>query len=439
MASTFTTSLRFNKPALGDAGWGTAVNGGFTDLVDQALSGQASIDVGSGPGPFVLTIPDGATGDARNMFIRATGTPGGAREIQVPTNRKLYFVTNDSDGAVTVKVSGQTGVVVPVGASVALRINAAGTDVAPALTYQASMTLGTALAATSGGTGQSSYAVGDLLYADTTTTLAKLTVGAANAVLTSSGTVPQWSATLPVASGGTGAATLAANNVLLGNGTSAVQEVAPGTAGNVLRSNGTTWTSSTLASATDTAEGLVELATTAEVQTGTDTTRAITPAGLRGGALVLETVATATGTSVDFTSIPAWVKRITVMFAGVSTNGTNFIDIQIGDSGGIETTGYTGAQTNIIGGGTGGNNYSGDAFELRYNGTVYALSGHFVLTLLNSATNLWVGSGVHGIDSGLAATCFSAGQKTLSGVLDRLRISAGGDTFDAGSINIMYE
>lgn len=257
MASTFTTSLKFNKPALGDAGWGTAVNGGFTDLVDQALGGQASIDVGSGPGPFVLTIPDGASGDARNMFIRATGNPGGAREIQVPTNRKLYFVTNDSDGAVTVKVSGQTGVVVPVGASMALRINAAGTDVAPALTYQASMTLGTALAATSGGTGQSSYAVGDLLYAGTTTTLTKLAAAAVGNVLRAkgTGTAPAWeqvvlttdvTGILPVANGGTGAATLAANNVLLGNGTSAVQEVAPGTSGNVLTSTGTTWQSTAL-------------------------------------------------------------------------------------------------------------------------------------------------------------------------------------------------
>lgn len=257
MASTYTTSLKFNKPALGDAGWGTAVNGGFTDLVDQALGGQASIDVGSGPGPFVLTIPDGASGDARNMFIRATGTPGGAREIQVPTNRKLYFVTNDSDGAVTVKVSGQTGVVVPVGASMALRINAAGTDVGPALIYQASMTLGTALAATSGGTGQSSYAVGDLLYAGTTTTLAKLASVATGNVLRAGGVgaAPAWgkvvlttdvTGVLPVANGGTGAATLSQNQVLLGNGTSPPQGVAAGANGEVLTASGGTWVSSPL-------------------------------------------------------------------------------------------------------------------------------------------------------------------------------------------------
>jgi hypothetical protein len=244
------------------------------------------------------------------------------------------------------------------------------------------------------------------------------------------GTAPAWgkvdlttdvTGILPPANGGTGLS-------------------APGAAGNVLRSDGAgNWTSGTLASATTSAEGLVELATDAEVQTGTDTTRAITPDALRKGALVLGTAVTASGTSVDFTSIPAWAKRITVIFAGLSTNGNNFIDIQIGDSGGIETTGYTGTQSNIIGGATGANNYGGDAFEIRYVGAAYAISGHFVLTLTNPATNLWVGSGMHGADSGIAHTDFSAGQKALSGALDRLRISAGGDTFDAGSINIMYE
>lgn len=134
MPTSFTTNLRLSNPGLGDTGWGSTVSNGMIDLTDQAIAGQASVDV-SGAGPFVLTMPDGTSGDARNMFLRFTGTPGVAREVRVPTNRKLYFVTNDSDGEVTVKVSGQTGVVVPVGASMALRINAAGTDVVQALTH----------------------------------------------------------------------------------------------------------------------------------------------------------------------------------------------------------------------------------------------------------------------------------------------------------------
>lgn len=111
-----------------------------------------------------------------------------------------------------------------------------------------------AVPATNGGTGQAGYAVGDLLYASTTTALSKLAdVAAGNALLSGGvaaapiygkiGLTTHVSGTLPVANGGTGAATLATNNVLLGNGTSPLQSVAPGASGNVLVSNGTTWTS----------------------------------------------------------------------------------------------------------------------------------------------------------------------------------------------------
>jgi len=116
-----------------------------------------------------------------------------------------------------------------------------------------------AVPAANGGTGQSVYAVGDILYASTTTALAKLPDVATGNVLISGGigAAPSYgkvgltthiSGTLPVANGGTGATTLTANNVLLGNGTSALLAVAPGTTGNLLTSNGTTWASATLAS-----------------------------------------------------------------------------------------------------------------------------------------------------------------------------------------------
>jgi hypothetical protein len=138
---------------------------------------------------------------------------------------------------------------------------------------------GSTIGAAYGGTGFASYAVGDLLYADTTTSLAQLADVAVGNALISGGVSanPSWgkiglathvdgtlpianggtgstatqfvdlatnvTGTLPVGNGGTGAATFTANNVLLGNGTSAFQVVAPGTNGNVLQSNGTTWIS----------------------------------------------------------------------------------------------------------------------------------------------------------------------------------------------------
>ena len=108
--------------------------------------------------------------------------------------------------------------------------------------------------ATAGGTGQTSYTTGDLLFASSSTALSKLAdVATGNALISGGvGVAPSYgkigltthiSGTLAVGNGGTGQTTLTANNVILGNGSSAVQFVAPGANGNVLTSNGTTWVS----------------------------------------------------------------------------------------------------------------------------------------------------------------------------------------------------
>jgi hypothetical protein len=247
MANTYTTGLKLVKPGLNDAGWGTTVNDRLTDLVDQAVVGSVDVAVTSGGTTTLPTIADGTSSDARNMTLVITGslTSVQTATVRVPATvtgiAKLYSVTNSAGGTVTVETSGGASVAVPNGKSMLLRVTSAG--VYEAVNYAVSLTLGTALPATSGGTGQSSFAVGDLLYASSTTAISKLTVGATNAVLTVAAGIPSWVTTLPVASGGTGAATLAANNVLLGNGTSAVQTVAPGASGNVLTSDGTTWQS----------------------------------------------------------------------------------------------------------------------------------------------------------------------------------------------------
>jgi len=140
------------------------------------------------------------------------------------------------------------------------------------------------------------------------------------------------------------------------------------------------------------------------------------------------------GTSIDFTSIPSWVKRITVMFDGVSTNGTSPICIQLGDSGGIETTGYNGGSTNQT------PTYVANTVGLNINaGTTAAaqIMGHAILT--NISGNTWVLSS----GSQISANNITAagGSKATSATLDRVRITTvnGTDTFDAGSINILYE
>jgi len=144
------------------------------------------------------------------------------------------------------------------------------------------------------------------------------------------------------------------------------------------------------------------------------------------------------GTAIDFTGIPSWAKRITILFNGVSLSGTDDLLIQIGDSGGIETTGYSSQ-----GGASGGSTQfvaSGTATTTGFvvvNQTGSGANFNFPYVLTNFSGNVWVGS-----YSGNEGTRVIAGGgiKTLSDVLTQVRITrTGTNTFDAGSINILYE
>lgn len=142
------------------------------------------------------------------------------------------------------------------------------------------------------------------------------------------------------------------------------------------------------------------------------------------------------GTSIDFTGIPSWVKRVTIMFNGVSTSGTSLIHVRLGTSSGIEATNYLGSSqdpaTSAV--------YS-TGFALAPNNLATdILHGQWIISLLNSTNNTWSESHFIG-RSNNNLVAFGAGSKALSGTLDRVRITTvnGTDTFDAGSINIMYE
>jgi hypothetical protein len=151
-------------------------------------------------------------------------------------------------------------------------------------------------------------------------------------------------------------------------------------------------------------------------------------------------VASTSGTSIDFTSIPSWVKRIVVMMNQISTTGTNSPQVQIG-SGSVSTSGYL--STSV--GGVVGNTVSGNVFSsgfVLYGSSVTAASiqqGHLVLTLFSG--NIWTAQGSFAITSGTIGSYTINGTVTLGGTLDRVRITTvgGTDTFDAGSINIQYE
>jgi hypothetical protein len=149
----------------------------------------------------------------------------------------------------------------------------------------------------------------------------------------------------------------------------------------------------------------------------------------QGGSLTLATAQTASGTAVDFTSIPSWAKRITVMLSDISLNATDDLLVQIGDSGGIETTGYTsGSQSSVN---------STIGYIIRIGVGTRSLNGAMYISNVNS--NSWIS--IHSGNIGTTNDVFGGGTKTLSSTLDRIRVTSvtGTSTFDAGTINISFE
>jgi hypothetical protein len=154
------------------------------------------------------------------------------------------------------------------------------------------------------------------------------------------------------------------------------------------------------------------------------------------GTIVSGTAVIASSTSVDFTGIPSWVKRITVMFFGVSISGTSNIQFQLG-SGSPTTTGYLGSSVASTAAGNSAAT-STTGFVLLTGAASYLLNGIGVFT--NLSGNSWAGSVSMG-QSDIARSSSVSAAITIGGTLDRIRITTvnGTDTFDAGSINILYE
>ena len=149
-------------------------------------------------------------------------------------------------------------------------------------------------------------------------------------------------------------------------------------------------------------------------------------------------VASTSGTSIDFTSIPSWVKRITVMFNGVSTSGSSFKQIRFTDSS-LKTTGYSSVSSLIYGSNLCITAAATTGFVIRSDVASEALDGCYVFNLLNASTFIWAGFGnVSNFDS---RSWQQSGSVTMASALTAVRITTvnGTDTFDLGSINILYE
>ncbi len=198
MATAYTSLLGLALPVTGELSgtWGDTVNNYITQYLDSAVEGtqtisgsQTAVTLSVTNGTALSQVGSGSTGSAQYQIINCTGNPASLLTITVPASSRKYIVINATSTSQSVKVVGvgpTTGVTIASGEKVNIAWN-----------------------------GSDFVKVGGV------------------------------SGTLSVADGGTGATTLTANNVILGNGTSPVQFVAPGSSGNVLTSNGTTWQSST--------------------------------------------------------------------------------------------------------------------------------------------------------------------------------------------------
>lgn len=179
--------------------------------------------------------------------------------------------------------------------------------------------------------------------------------------------------------------------------------------------------------------------TTGITNTGALSVTGITTLGALGSSVITSGTAQAStsGTSIDFTGIPSWVKRVTVLMNDVSLTGTDYLIIRLGTASGILSTASYFSMSSAITTASAASavNFT-TAFGIQSATASNSLNGQFIIS--NITGNTWVLSGTY--TQNTSAMGFSTGRVTVPSVLTQLRITASGtDTFDAGAINILYE
>ena len=409
--------------------WGNVTNVNL-EAVEEAITGSSDVTFASNNQTLSASNTNSSQ-TFRNLRLNLIGSTGGAtRTLTVPDIEKVYIVNNTCGDAVQVQNSTGSNIAVPAGKT--MYLFSTGSNVVDAVTHLTSLTLASPLPVASGGTGSSSgpnvsTVTGVLPIANggtgsntgvnvTTVTgvLPVLNGGTGSNIGSFSGAnITALNASnistgeLVVSRGGTGANSLTANSVLLGNGTSSILFVSPGTSGNVLTSNGTTWASAS-------------------------------SSGITSGSLLLMN-----GTEEDFTGIPSTVKRITIMIHNMSSNGSSPPIIRVG-AGGIITSGYLGAQNSQPTGADPGGLSNQTGFLINNSGAAANFySGTGVLTKLGNYVYTYSSNwGIVGGSQQFIRTMLCNGSiDTGAAPIDSIRITMvnGTDSFDSGAVNILYE
>ena len=157
------------------------------------------------------------------------------------------------------------------------------------------------------------------------------------------------------------------------------------------------------------------------------------------GTIKSGTAVSVSGASIDFTSLPSWIKRITVIFSSVTTSGTSLPLIQLGTSAGVITSGYSSASTNLQNASTVSTSSSGSGFQIFKNVGAQTIIGAFRISNIDG--NAWVCDGSWCSTSNAVVLGTTNGNISLAGALTSVRITTtnGTDTFSAGTINILQE
>ena len=282
MASTYSPSLRLELIGDGDQSgiWGQTTNNNLGALLEQAVSGVITIAMTNAN--YTMSNFNGVVDEARNQVLIVTGTNTAVRNLVAPLVEKTYVVQNNTTGGYAIQVIGSSGLGVTIPNGIAAYVYCDGTNFYNAISGSVgnytvngnlSVTGNETVTGTLGVTGATSLTTGTIsgivtaptATAGTNTTQIATTAFVTGAITTATGALGTMSTQnannvsitggtitnitdLTVADGGTGRSTLTANAVLVGNGTSGINSVSPSTSGNLLVSNGTSWTSTTLAS-----------------------------------------------------------------------------------------------------------------------------------------------------------------------------------------------
>jgi hypothetical protein len=458
MPSSYTNSLRLTLQVTGENSgtWGNIVNNGVTSLVDASVAGTATV-THTDAANYTLSTANGATDEARQMFLNITGTLTAARNVVCPTASKLYFLRNNTTGgfAVTLKTSGGTGISVPNGKYAALYCD--GTNVVNAFDFNSALTANTA-------TNLAGGAAGSIPYQSAASTTAMLAAGTNGQVLTLAGGVPTWAAstggvtsfsagttgltpntgttgaitlagTLDVDNGGTGQTTYTDGQLLIGNSTGNTLTKTTLTAGsNITITNGAG--SITIASTGGGGGGVSAVTGTAPIASSGGATPDISLNAAYGDTLNPYASKTAnfvlaapngsagvpTFRAIVAADVPTLNQNTTGTAAGLSTT------LAVGSGGtGVTTTPANGAL--LIGNGSG---YTSSTLTAGSNITITNASG--AITIAASGGG---GGGVTSFDtslSGLTPSTASTGAVTLAGTLGATSGGTGLSTYATGDI-----